>query len=88
MDTHTTTDLKLALRRQIIGQKITDCFLVEESDGYFSEPLVVIQLENGVGINAQRDDEFNDVGIMVATGIPRKKTVYLNYEGARKKKKK
>ena len=76
MDTHTTTDLKLALRRQIIGQKITDCFLVEESDGYFSEPLVVIQLENGVGIHAQRDDEFNDVGIMVATGIPRKKTVY------------
>jgi hypothetical protein len=88
MDTHTTTDLKLATRKQIIGQKITDCFLVEESDGYFSEPLVIIQLENGIQIHAQRDDEFNDVGIMAVTGIPKKETVYLNYEGVKKKKKK
>ena len=49
---------------------------------------MVIQLQNGIQIHAQRDDEFNDVGIMVATGIPKKETVYLNYEGARKKKKK
>ena len=53
MDTHTTTDLKLATRKQIIGQKITDCFLVEESDGYFSAPLVIIQLENNIQIHAQ-----------------------------------
>ena len=86
MDTHTITDLKLATRKQIIGQKITDCFLAEDSDTYFTAPLVVIQLENGVELHARSDDEFNDAGIMVAMGIPKKETVYLNYEGVKKKK--
>ena len=86
MDTHSIVAMKPATKKQIVGKKIIDCWLIEESDEYFSAPLVVIQLENGIEIHAQRDDEFNDVGIMVAMGIPKKETVHLNYEGVKKKK--
>lgn len=85
MDTHTIVAMKPTTKKQIVGKKIIDCWLIEESDENFTAPLVVIQLENGVELHAQGDDEFNDVGIMVAMGIPKKETVYLNYEGVKKK---
>lgn len=74
--------------KDIVGQKVVAVQIVNDADidvlDSFSAPIVEIHLENGVGIYAQADDEFNAAGIMVAI-IPREngegaEQVYLNYE--------
>ena len=83
--------LNSKIAKDIVGQKIVAVQIVDGDDGdgdemfpHFTAPLVEIHLENNVGIYAQSDDEFNDVGILVAI-IPGKdgkdaEQVYLNYE--------
>ena len=84
--------LNQKVAKDIVGQKIIAVQIVDytvaddDSDEdnmfpHFTAPLVEIHLENNVGIYAQSDDEFNDVGIIVAI-MPGKdaEPVYLNYE--------
>lgn len=86
-----TLQLKRSIAKSIVGQKIVAVQTVvdDKNDplGYFTAPLVEIHLENGVGMYAQSDDEFNNVGIIVAI-VPGKtedddKVHYLNYSGGK-----
>ena len=72
--------------KDIVGQKIVAVQIVDDDalNSFSTIPIVEIHLENGVGIYAQADDEFNAAGIMVAV-IPEgngkeAEQVYLNYE--------
>jgi|TARA_R100000700_G_C3123747_1_gene111687 hypothetical protein len=71
--------VRATAKQGIVGQKIANIHL-EESE-YLDTPTVVIELDNGVLIFAQRDDEFNDSGIMVALKS-NDTEVFLNYEGS------
>ena len=72
-------EIKKTTKKGIVGQKISNIYLELVDDSWSDIPVVIIELDNGTHIYAQRDDECNDSGIMVA--IKNDKPVYLNYEG-------
>tara|TARA_A100001037_G_C15138223_1_gene632227 strand:- start:53 stop:298 length:246 start_codon:yes stop_codon:yes gene_type:complete len=72
--------IKKSAKKDIVGQKIKNIFLEVPDSDWIDVPVVIIELENGVHIYAQSDDEFNNSGIMVSINKKEEVTL-LNYEG-------
>ena len=75
----TVKPIRDTAKQEIVGQKIVNIHLQDVD--YLDTPTAIIELDNGVWIWAQRDDEFNDSGIMVALKS-NDTEVFLNYEGS------
>lgn len=72
--------IKKSAKKDIVGQKIKNIFLEIPDSDWIDVPVVIIELENGVNIYAQSDDEFNNSGIMVSIN-KKEEVTHLNYEG-------
>tara|TARA_B100000427_G_C15518096_1_gene599099 strand:+ start:260 stop:505 length:246 start_codon:yes stop_codon:yes gene_type:complete len=72
--------IKKSAKKDIVGQKIKNIFLEIPDSDWIDVPVVIIELENGVNIYAQSDDEFNNSGIMVSIN-KKDEVTHLNYEG-------
>jgi hypothetical protein len=92
------SNLKREVSSNLLGQRIVGIWSSAPEDvpeQSFSTPLVVIELENGMHLHAQSDDEFNDAGVMVLSETKKERrhkgedgwqenerveSTYLNYE--------
>jgi uncharacterized protein YbgA (DUF1722 family) len=81
--------IKTEITKNIIGKKITDIYLVQNEitiTDDSKENLVVVELENGISLHAHSDDEYQNVGCLVASGIKTENNpmselgIYLNHQ--------